>query len=70
MSVRDTGVGIKADDRERVFDEFEQLDPSRSTEGTGLGLSLTKRLVDLHGGIIDVESAYGARVVYLMYTCQ
>ena len=67
LSVWDTGVGIKADDRERVFDEFEQLDPSRSTEGTGLGLSLTKRLVDLHGGIIDVESAYGAGSVFNVY---
>ena len=50
-----------------MFDEFEQLDPSRSTEGTGLGLSLTKRLVDLHGGIIDVESAYGAGSVFNVY---
>ncbi|PIP71198.1 MAG: hypothetical protein COW90_01360 [Nitrospirae bacterium CG22_combo_CG10-13_8_21_14_all_44_11] len=56
LSVWDTGVGIRAKDKERVFDEFEQLDPSKSTEGTGLGLSLTKKLVDLHGGYIEVES--------------
>ncbi|MDP1758196.1 MAG: response regulator, partial [Thermodesulfovibrionales bacterium] len=67
LSVRDTGIGIRTEDKERVFDEFEQLDPSRSTEGTGLGLSLTKRLVDLHGGIIDVESAYGVGSVFNVY---
>ncbi len=67
LSVWDTGVGIRAEDKERVFDEFEQLDPSRSTEGTGLGLSLTKRLVDLHGGIIDVESTYGVGSVFNVY---
>ncbi len=67
ISVWDTGVGIKPEEKERIFEEFEQLDPSRSTEGTGLGLSLTKRLVDLHGGIIDVESAYGAGSVFNVY---
>lgn len=67
LSVWDTGIGIRPEDKERVFEEFEQIDPSRSTEGTGLGLSLTKRLVDLHGGIIDVESAYGAGSVFNVY---
>ena len=49
VSVWDTGVGIRAEDREKIFEEFEQLDQSKSTEGTGLGLSLTKKLVELHG---------------------
>ena len=58
MSVSDTGIGIKAEDQGRIFEEFEQVDSSfsRQHEGTGLGLSLTKKLVELHGGRIWVES--------------
>ena len=50
-----------------MFDEFEQLDPSRSTEGTGLELSLTKRLIEMHGGHVDLESAYGKGSVFNVY---
>ena len=64
VSVWDTGIGIKPADKEKIFEEFEQLDPSRSTEGTGLGLSLSRRLVELHGGHIDVESTYGKGSVF------
>jgi CheY-like chemotaxis protein/two-component sensor histidine kinase len=58
ISVWDTGIGIAPEDLERVFLEFEQLDSSyvRQQEGTGLGLSLTQRLVEAHGGRIWVES--------------
>ena len=58
ISVTDTGIGIKPQDQERIFQEFEQVDSSfsRQEEGTGLGLSLTRRLVELHGGRIWVES--------------
>jgi PAS domain S-box-containing protein len=58
ISVADTGIGIKPQDHARVFHEFEQVDSSygRQQQGTGLGLALTKRLVELHGGRIDVES--------------
>ena len=58
MAVTDTGIGIKAQDQERVFKEFEQVDSSygRQQQGTGLGLALTKRLVEMHGGRIWVES--------------
>ena len=55
IAVRDTGIGIKAEDLPRLFTEFSQLGPQRH-EGTGLGLALTKRLVELHGGTIGVES--------------
>ncbi len=58
ISVKDTGIGINRNDLERVFDPFEQVDNalSRKYQGTGLGLSLTRQLVELHGGIIWVES--------------
>jgi signal transduction histidine kinase len=58
ISVSDTGIGLNYEDRERVFRPFEQADgsASRRYQGTGLGLSLTKRLVQLHGGKIWVES--------------
>lgn len=52
FSVKDNGIGIKEEDHEKVFKEFEQVDNSyeREYEGTGLGLSLSKKLVELHGG--------------------
>ncbi len=56
LTVWDTGIGIPEEHRERIFEEFEQLDASRATEGTGLGLPMTKKLVELHGGYIDLES--------------
>jgi len=58
ISVRDTGIGIKPEDILRLFQEFTQLDASlsRQHQGTGLGLALTKKLVELHGGRIWAES--------------
>jgi signal transduction histidine kinase len=58
FSVTDTGIGIKPEDQERIFSAFEQADgtSSRKYQGTGLGLSLTKKFVELHGGHIWVES--------------
>ena len=60
ITVVDTGVGIAAADHERIFDSFQQAgrDPGR-LEGTGLGLTLCKRIVELHGGDIWVDSAVG-----------
>lgn len=59
VSVSDTGIGIKEDDLDRIFNPFEQVESStsRKYQGTGLGLSLTRRLVELHGGRIRVESS-------------
>jgi CheY-like chemotaxis protein len=61
ISVWDTGVGIPADQRERLFKPFVQLDSrlSRQFDGTGLGLALAYGMAELHGGSIDVESALG-----------
>jgi signal transduction histidine kinase len=59
ITLTDTGIGIDSEDLDRIFEAFEQVDGSmnRKYQGTGLGLSLTKRLVELHGGRIWVESA-------------
>ena len=60
VSVSDTGPGIAPEDHERLFDEFMQGDAGiDQREGTGLGLALSKRLVELHGGRLWVESALG-----------
>ncbi|MDG6026459.1 MAG: hypothetical protein E3K40_07045 [Candidatus Brocadia sp.] len=61
IGVSDTGIGIKSEDIDKLFKPFFQLDSSysRRYEGTGLGLVLTKHLVELHGGKIWVESDYG-----------
>ncbi len=58
IAVFDTGPGIDQDDQERIFEPFSQVDasPTRKTGGTGLGLSICKHLVELHGGMIWVES--------------
>ena len=58
IEVKDTGIGIDPRDHEVIFDEFSQLDSSQSRqyEGTGLGLSLTKKLVEMHDGRIWMES--------------
>lgn len=61
IDVIDTGIGIKPEDLDKLFEVFSQVDSSHSRryEGTGLGLALTKRLVELHGGKIWVKSEYG-----------
>jgi signal transduction histidine kinase len=58
IRVADTGIGIKPEDQTRIFDKFERGDSAsaREQEGTGLGLALTRKLVELHGGVITVES--------------
>ena len=61
VSVSDTGPGVAPEDRERIFEEFQQTDVGVGVgEGTGLGLALSKRLVELHGGRIWVDSEVGA----------
>ena len=61
VAVIDTGVGIAAVDQALVFEEFRQAsgDYLRKAEGTGLGLSLARRFVELHGGALRVDSAPG-----------
>lgn len=59
VAVADTGVGIAADDLETIFEEFEQARDGKQADGTGLGLSLSRKLVELHGGRIWAESEPG-----------
>ena len=69
VSVTDTGPGIAPEDHERIFEEFQQTDVGvDQREGTGLGLALSKRLVELHGGRIWVESepGQGSRFVFTL----
>ncbi len=66
VTVADTGIGIPADEQERIFDAFEQADASIEREygGAGLGLAVTRQLVELHGGEIRVESNPGEGSVF------
>ncbi|MEK6266537.1 MAG: HAMP domain-containing histidine kinase [Clostridium sp.] len=61
ISVKDNGIGIENKHLDMIFDRFKQVDKSlsRNTEGTGIGLSLVKSIVELHGGSIYVESEFG-----------
>ncbi len=61
FSVKDTGIGIKPEQREELFDSFKRLEieKNRNIQGTGLGLSIAKQLAELMGGELTVESEYG-----------
>jgi signal transduction histidine kinase len=66
FAVEDTGVGIAAQDQEMVFEEFRQVgrDYTRKAEGTGLGLALTKRFIELHGGKVRLQSEPGKGSIF------
>ena len=61
VSVTDEGIGIKREDMPKLFQEFSQVDssPSRRAQGTGLGLALCKKFVEMHGGTIGADSVFG-----------
>jgi signal transduction histidine kinase len=60
IEVRDTGDGIDPSDHERVFERLYRVEGGRSGEGAGLGLAIVRRIVDLHGGTVRLESARGS----------
>nr|WP_051527160.1 ATP-binding protein [[Eubacterium] cellulosolvens] len=61
VSIQDTGIGIKAEDVDKLFSEFERIEEkrNRNIEGTGLGMNITKRLLEMMGSHLEVESIYG-----------
>jgi len=61
IEISDTGIGISYENKDKVFQEFSQIDSSyaRKQDGTGLGLTLTKKLVEMHNGSVDFESEEG-----------
>ncbi len=59
FSVEDTGIGIPANDMNRIFERFYKIDRARRTGGTGLGLAIARHLVEAHGGQIWAESIEG-----------
>lgn len=60
VEIADDGIGMSPETQQRIFEKFYQGDGSHSREGNGLGLSIVKRILDLHGGAIKYESAPGA----------
>ena len=66
VAVKDTGIGIHKEDLEKLFSGFQRLDlqHNRNIEGTGLGLTITRRLADMMGGVISVDSTYGEGSVF------
>jgi CheY-like chemotaxis protein len=68
ISVEDTGIGISAEDQAKIFREFHQIDtgPGRREQGTGLGLALTRRFAQLHGGDVTVRSEVGRGSVFTL----
>jgi signal transduction histidine kinase len=66
--VSDTGVGVAPEDQERIFNSFQQLgasDDEMRQEGSGLGLALSRRLVERHGGALTVESVPGRGATFI-----
>ncbi|NLY46670.1 MAG: hypothetical protein GX053_11910 [Tissierella sp.] len=68
VTVKDTGIGIEKDQLDKMFLRYYQADKSltRNAEGSGIGLSLTKSMVELHGGTIDIESEIGKGTKFII----
>ena len=64
LKVEDDGIGISLQDIPKVFDRFYRADSSREKTGTGLGLALTKEIVEFHHGALSVESVLGEGSVF------
>ncbi len=68
VEVRDTGIGMHAEDIDRLFDKFQRFDLTHNStvEGSGLGLAISKQLMDMMGGRIEVQSVYGSGSTFIM----
>ena len=68
LAVRDDGIGIPTDQQEKVWQRFYQADPSRSDGGgAGLGLSMVRKIAQLHGGRMSLESVPGVGSVFTLH---
>jgi len=67
LNVIDRGIGIPAKDRARLFEAFHRCSNVGDTPGTGLGLVIVKRCVDLHGGTIEIESETGRGTTFIVH---
>ena len=56
FKIRDTGIGMNQKTKKHIFDKFYQGDTSHTIEGNGLGLTMVKKIIDLHNGIVEVKS--------------
>jgi CheY-like chemotaxis protein/anti-sigma regulatory factor (Ser/Thr protein kinase) len=72
VSIRDTGIGIKKEDMSKLFSEFDRIEEkrNRNIEGTGLGMAITKSLLDMMGSSLQVESEYGKGSVFFFEIVQ
>ena len=66
-SAADQGIGIRKENMDQIFNAFYRAEESRSSEGMGLGLSLAKRIMEIHGGEIRVESVPGEGSTFTLY---
>ncbi|MET0335733.1 MAG: sensor histidine kinase, partial [Rhizobacter sp.] len=67
VRVRDYGIGMSPAQKARVFERFYRADPSGSIPGTGLGMSLVKEIVELHGGRVEIETELGCGTAVTMW---
>lgn len=66
LSVRDDGIGIAPEDRERIFQRFYQVDAARGKDGSGLGLFMVQQAARLHGGSVTVDSRIGEGSTFIV----
>ena len=66
VKIKDNGMGMSKEEQERIFTRFYQIDKSHSQEGSGLGLSIVKSIIDLSGGKIEVESKENSGTTFII----